>query len=329
VSNMGTEANSSSPQTPEQSPYDQAVALVEAQFREGSPSDGDAAGKPAPTNESPDAQKAPATTVNAPAAPDGAKPGEPTSPLTEIEEAKRKLSENAASVQRQHSALTRRLADHERDKAQLAAEREEIGKLTSFPAIVQYLARKRGADGQTLWQELIEDLKTGGKRSPENELRDELRQLKTERQTRADTERERQEREAAERTNQEDREALEAFGVQSAEAVKTNADRYPTLAKYPARMVGASAMQIQMEAYAKTRKVYALEEVLAYLEQDAKSQLGNAPEATPLTASAKPKAPKVTTPTNADASPVDPRTLSFEERKELAARQLQAQLNTG
>jgi len=329
---MGNEAAeiNTNPQTPASTPYEQAVAMLEEQFRAGSPeadANADAEGDQTAT-----AQPAPSSSTAEPP------PAEktPEQLRAELEEQKRELSKNAATIQGQHAALTRRRADFEREKADIDALRAELSGLKSFPQIVAFVAKQRGnVEPEELWRELVDDLKAGGKRSTEVELRDELRQLKTDRQSKEAAERQRQEREEQERAAQEDREALSAFGAKAGEAAKAKPELYPSLAKYPANMVGASAILIQMQTYERTGGVLTLDQVMAQLEQDAKSQLGEATTAPPQPAPQKKpnespkKAPRVTTPTNADASAVDPRTLSLDERKELAARQLQAQLNTG
>jgi hypothetical protein len=242
---------------------------------------------------------------------------------TAAREERRRTSELYAKVQSQHAALDRRKSAIETKERELAATVEEIGKLTDITQLVAYVARKSGASEQSVWQDVADQIRNGGKRSPESELTTEVKQLRREREAdKAEAKRLKDEQEAQEAAAR-DAEIASKWQESVAGLAKEDTSRWPSISEYPATVVGAAAMQIVNQVFERTGTVPTREDVLDYLEEQA------APKAAPAApTTAKPKsgvAPKAKTVTNQDAaSPVDPRTLNEQEREELAARQLEA-----
>jgi hypothetical protein len=271
--------------------------------------------------------------------------------IAELERQKSDLSAQALALQHQHASLSRRKAEVARQAAELESIQTQIASAKSFRDLVAIRAKREGIDPHSLWTALVDEIRNPGATDPNSELRRDVAEIKSERAKQQAAERDRLEREQAQAEAAADQQALQQWTAETVELLGTNATSWPTIAELPTQMVGAAAMMVQSQAFSLTGRIYSREEVLTFLEKQAtadkaaRPRSGDAPRvagaaapvngaaaatangAKPKTADPKPK--RVQALTNADASPVDPRTLSPDERFELAVRQVEQLSQSG
>lgn len=328
---------------------ERAVALLEEMDRAGST----AANASSDDSQSDDPNATPNDEGTAVQSSGKAKPEQktPEQIIAELERQKTDLSSQALALQSQHASLSRRKADLARQAAELEAIQTQINSAKSFRDLVVLRAKREGVDPNSLWTSLVDEIRNPGATDPNSELRRDVAEMKSDRAKQQAAERERIEREQAQAEAAADQQALHQWTAETVELLGANADAWPTLAELPTQMVGAAAMMVQSQAFSRSGQIYSREEVLTFLEKQAttdkaaRPRSGDAPRvvgaAAPVNGAAaatatgtKPKAadpkPKrVQAITNADASPVDPRTLSPEERYDLAVRQLEQLSQSG
>jgi hypothetical protein len=329
---------------------ERAVALLEEMDRAGSTdanasSDDDS--QPDDPNATPADDGAVVSTSGKP------KPVEktPEQIIAELERQKTDLSAQALALQSQHASLSRRKADLARQAAELESIQTQITSAKSFRDLVALRAKREGVDPNSLWTALVDEIRNPGATDQNSELRRDVAEMKSERAKQQAAERERIEREQAQAEAAADQQALQQWTAETVELLGTNAESWPTLAELPTQMVGAAAMMVQSQAFSQSGQIYSREEVLTFLEKQATADKAARPRsgdasrvaaaaasanggaaatatsAKPKTADPKPK--RVQAITNADASPVDPRTLSPDERFELAVRQVEQLSQSG
>jgi hypothetical protein len=245
---------------------------------------------------------------------------------------------NLRSIKRTHDrnsrrALTRRAKAVEAREAKLREREHEIESIGDLASHVAFIAKKSGRDADAVWQDFVEMAQNKGRRPPEKELLHEVRQLRAEvakggkrPETTVETDTELEQEQPPEQPNEAELKA--SWKTSVSEVATANAERWPGLAAYPTLMIGAAALDVVEQYFANTGKVPDQESVLDYLEKQVAPK--GAPAAKPT--AAKPTSgvakPKARTLTNADVSSVpDLRSLSEEEREELALKELQKALS--
>jgi hypothetical protein len=266
--------------------------------------------------------------------PPGAKPE--AEELKAAREERRRASELLAKSKAQHEALDRRTAKvKELEERHAAREKEFDDAESSVESMVEYLAKRHGKSPNDVWNDIAEQLRNGGKRTPESETRRELdaikRELESERKSKA-------EREAQAKADEERKQALEreqntstgieTFRAGAIELVTANPEQYPTLQAYPKKAVGTMTLDL-ISSYCDRFKAQngnyptelpPLSDFLDFLEGEESAE--QAPSAPAKASVAKPK-PRIPTNNNASSEP-DLRTLSMDERRELAMKMLDA-----
>lgn len=253
--------------------------------------------------------------------------------LEELREERRKASEALAKARGQFEALERVKAKVKESGEKHAASLKEFDSVFDSPeTMVRYYAKRKGIDPHDVWTDIAEQLRNGGKRSPESETKREIAELRRERE---EEKRQAAEREAQAKADADEREAqlrsqnaakgIENIKTQSVELVAKSPELYPTLQSYPRKALGTMVLELmdtwaenvkqQVGRYPNSNEVPPLDDFLAYLEkQEAEEQ----PVAKQLAPKARPRIPNNDTSSSVDGE----RKLSMEERRELARQAL-------
>jgi hypothetical protein len=248
-------------------------------------------------------------------------------------------------LQNQHAALTRRAkaleaekARIEQEKADLLKEKSELGKIDGISDMVAFVAKTRGISEADVWEDVVDQIKNNGKRSPTNKavrVVEELRRdILGDRQKAEQQAREQEVQSQAEQAEQ----AVLTWKTEAVETVKKDAEKWPITSKIPARALAIAAYDVAEEYFQTTGIVPTHEQVLDYLEHEANVGSAQQPAApnsqpAPATGNGGAKAPaappkqKAKTISNRDASEStqskDPLNMTQEERDAAALRILQ------
>lgn len=244
----------------------------------------------------------------------------------EIARERQKVLELHAKTNQQHQALTRRAAKLEEKEQAVTAKAAELEKLSTITEIVAYVAKVGGKSEHDVWLDVADQIRNGGKRSPESETSERLARLERERESeRAESKRLREAQEA-EKSASEAQRTQDSWKDQTAELAKSNAEKWPTLAGYPPTELGTEALSVIEEYFEQTGLVATQEQVLDYLEGQKKPAAPPA-EAPKVANGPAPKrrAETLQTPTNLDASRAPtPRAKTDQELEEDAVRYLES-----
>jgi hypothetical protein len=248
-------------------------------------------------------------------------------------------------LQNQHAALTRRAraleAEHariEQEKAEVLKQKSELGKIDGIADMVAFVAKTRGISEQDVWEDVVDQIKNNGKRSPTNKavrVVEELRRdILSDREKAARQAREQEVQAQAEQVEQ----AAAAWKSEAVSIAQKSAEKWPITARIPARALAVAAYDVAEEYYQATGEVPTHQQVLDYLEREANAggaQQTAAPNSQPAPAAgnggakapAVPPKQKARTISNRDASEStqtrDPLNMSQEERDAAALRILQ------
>lgn len=249
-------------------------------------------------------------------------------------------------MQNQHAALTRRARALEAEKArieqqnaELLKQKSELEGIDGIADMVAFVAKRRGISEQDVWEDVVDQIKNNGKRSPTNKavrVVEELRRdILGDREKAAQQAREQEAQSQAEQAEQ----AALAWKSEAIEIAKKSAEKWPNTARIPARALAIAAYDVAEEYYQTTGEVPTHEQVLDYLEREANAgsaqQAATAPNSQPAPATgnggakapAAPQKQKAKTISNRDASESatskDPLNMSQEERDAAALRILQ------
>lgn len=262
-----------------------------------------------------------------------------------IVQALSKKEADPKGLQNQHAALTRRAraidaekVRIEQEKAELLKQKSELGKIDGIADMVAFVAKSRGISEQDVWEDVVDQIKNNGKRSPTNKavrVVEELRRdILGDREKAAQQAREQEAQSQTEQVEQ----AAAAWKSEAVETAKKSAEKWPNTARIPARALAIAAYDVAEEYYQATGIVPTHEQVLDYLEHEANvgsEQQAAAPNSQPAPATgnggakapAAPPKQKAKTISNRDASEStqskDPLNMSQEERDAAALRILQ------
>jgi hypothetical protein len=250
---------------------------------------------------------------------------------------RRQASELLTKVKGQHEALDRRKAKVEADEASVATAvagyREARTK--GAIALVAYLERETGAKENSIWEDIADQLRNEGKRSPANEsargLAELRAELEAERKERADEKRRQKEEADAQAAAEAEKtigSTVEQYREEATKLVDADPDLYPALANYPKRAVGTLTLDLMSTWCDRYKAQYGVfpqgtppvAEFLAVIEkQEAEEQeAAAATRAKPRVAKAKVRIPS----NDETATESEPRRLTFEEREALVEREL-------
>lgn len=249
-------------------------------------------------------------------------------------------------LQNQHAALTRRTRALEAEKqrleqrqAELESKQSELEKIDGIADMVEFVAKKRGIDTSEVWEDVIDQIKNNGKRSPTNKAVRAVEELRREvlgnKQTQTKQQQEAEQQAQIEAAQQ----AANEWKSEAVQLAKSSTEKWPTISIIPQRALAVAAYEIADEYYQETGVIPTHEQVLDYLESQAKAE--SAARAKPAVDSSRPapatgnggaKAPvapkqKAKTVSNSDASEApDTRDLSPEDREKAATRLLERML---
>lgn len=246
------------------------------------------------------------------------------------------------ALQNQHAALTRRTRALEAEKqrleqrqAELESKQSELEKIDGIADMVEFVAKRRGIDTTKVWEDVIDQIKNGGKRSPANEAVRAINELRREVLGSKPKPQDPQEQ------TQTIEQAISDWKAEAVELAKSGAEKWPTMSALPQRALAAAAYEVADEYYQETGIVPTHEQVMNYLESQAKASAAPAKQGSAqsqpapaagnggATAPVAPK-PKVKSISNSDASAApDTREMSQEDRDRAALRVLQHALAQG
>lgn len=246
------------------------------------------------------------------------------------------------ALQNQHAALTRRTRALEAEKqrleqrqAELESKQSELEKIDGIADMVEFVAKRRGIDTTKVWEDVIDQIKNGGKRSPANEAVRAINELRREVQ---EIKKPREQPATQAPSEQAIAEAIENWQSEMVEFAQSNEDRWPLSTLMDPEALAVAAYKRADEYCTETGKVPTYEEVMIYLEGQAKAKYeSRAQKSQPVPAAGNggakapvaPK-PKVKSISNSDASAApDTREMSEEDRDKAALRVLQNALAQG
>lgn len=308
------------PATPSQDPGDLALAILESAVSDGAEVE--------TTEQKPQE-------IEGDAVAEESKPEEPAVVENPLAKARAAKEASQKGLQNQHAALTRRAreleqkqAEIETKRAEIESKRAELESIDDPEQLVNFLAKHRGKQTNEIWDDLVDIIKNGGKRSPTNKAVRVVEELR--RDILGDREKTAKQQQEAEQQAQLEavRQAEENWRSDLVTTAKKTADRWPTMARLPARALAAAAYDAANQHYLETGEVASYEDVLDDLESqavaDEDAQAPVKPQPAPATgnggakAQAAPK-PKAKPISNSEASETPGVRVQSEEDREAAA----------
>lgn len=330
--------NNAQPQTAPQSQDSGEMALAILQSAIG-----DGAARESAAEQKPAENKGSAGTEDA-ETPEGDEPDASDENPIAVALAKKEAPPEKA-LQNQHAALTRRQRALEAEEkrleqrqAEIESKHSELEQIDDIASMVEFVAKKRGINTAEVWEDVVDQIKNGGKRSSTNRVVRAVEDLR--RDIKGGPPKTQQPSEQADEPSQEAVEqAAQDWKSAAVETAQKSADKWPTMSRLHPRALAAAAYEIAEEYFQTTGIVATHEQVLDYLESHAKAEgeQGNAPAApnsqpAPAAGNGGAKArtapkSKAKTISNSDASEApDTREMSQEERNAAALRLLEQSL---